>query len=1685
MEVRKKLKYFIILFVSIMLISGSGTNHIVHSMNAETAPEVKIVEEEGAESTLVQNPIGSTTMEKSSAEVEDTANVDLETENKTVDPLLESLADKTGFLLMGMVNNTPFNPGNSGNEEVDVIFKPRKEGNKSRTLVIAGFKNAGLNVEKPNIKSPIASTSISADRDKLIVEFERNFNVGSDVSFRFSIKVSDEKKFIDALQRNEGNLPCINGLVITEYVDEVPDQSVTSNMQVNYVMTESDLLIKESNSNFPNLSYGAGMALYTNAKNVDGDNVDSRGWQMKEGEYYLRPLVQEYISPRYIENMRIEIPLPPNVTYVGSDYETEKNGLKISGSTNKTHVILECKEYNPNFEIKFTMTLDFTHVSNEGGVDDYGVNNWHDFWSKLPSILSRKQTDTPWKFSGEIYGVKQTKQFYDRSILVLDTAIEYPFQGLHGDFKYSTKKTNLAIGSEISENPDIDSLQIFSTNLAKFNHDYTRKGTFEIDQAIRIKTVKFNSDNGLDGSIAFTFHTNKGNTVTKYKLNGTSSEVITTPPVSEGEYINKVTVEATGNRSGKFRFIADVLDVDINGIALPTGTKSEIKMYWDIPNYGPIRTKSQYVEKAAVTFVEQNVAAPIVNRNVINTNKPGGNGFRLIKNFSYKDVNLLLIKNTEPEIGNIVNRDLIDIKIDEANTIIKDVKGDSESIPVYQMMTKETSTLQLKNYKESNLPNVKIIYTTSLGNTGETRIDKSKFVLSNGNASTKVKFTLPDGEVIQTLGLEISSLPSGAELNLTLDEFNVNKDTLPSGRSLDTLPKSSVSNTTAANVGGYPATNTMITEWQFERYNLKYKSNSGAEIHMSVPGHTAMEFMWNFGTNFSWILADYLNSTTQNPAIFPGDKTTVKLALSDTAFNPTYGIEIDKNFNYVPGSLKVKNGSKSGTHEYKFIEEWIPNYFNDPERKGNGLLRIRFIGSGSNAFNLFPMETFEFYYLYFKGEARQLQFDLYAKNDAEKSTHKMIKKMYRSDQWAMKNLMDKQLAVSSWNGSQSLPEISNYKSPIRLLNGIQGQSPEIPPMPKPNSEIDYYDIDGDGDKTHYILAGDVRSSVAEMQQIAQLGSTDVKTYLVDKKTGVELRDAKLLPHQEVGFVQTLQLLSTSGDGSDFIGYYHIPKKGHVIEYVDKNGTSQKKTSEFDTYITDFITTKSEDGSSIPEDKKLSVYYFISPDPTDLTDGHNDMNELGGGTDITKYYKTEDEVKQLAKEQNKTVKEILENCTMVKIKADVVEVNKKIISKTTLAMGHKEAGDKNPITGYFSGKYKFTNNGAVLPVSYTPLVTFTMNPYVISGTIFYDKDANSLMSPLESRKAGVDVELWQTGKDPHTGAPLEEKVIDRQITDISGAYLFTKEYHGDFFLKFKIPDGQTLSLKDKQEGYLDERSTFEVDKDDATIAKYSFTLNDANLPFQNAGLVDKRDMLSPEHIYISVGEQREIPYQITPDYLMNEDDYKFLPSVYSDATNDPFFTIDEANMSIKGLSEGVKTITVSIPDAPLGGAPTITKNITVHVEPASVASVSVPTKAEVYAIKGKDNEVIAPQMVMYSYGLHSVNAYIRNIELQNTGSTKDLVLVKEKADSTAYANDEISLRVTPVQKNNPFSRVVPTDITQVEYQNGGLLLGTLPNFENRVDGLFTFDGKYNPNIELSDIENNRFIMKYRFEKVTTP
>ena len=399
--------------------------------------------------------------------------------------------------------------------------------------------------------------------------------------------------------------------------------------------------------------------------------------------------------------------------------------------------------------------------------------------------------------------------------------------------------------------------------------------------------------------------------------------------------------------------------------------------------------------------------------------------------------------------------------------------------------------------------------------------------------------------------------------------------------------------------------------------------------------------------------------------------------------------------------------------------------------------------------------------------------------------------------------------------------------------------------------------------------------------------------------------------------------------------------------------------------------------------------------------------------------------------------------------------------------------------YFSGIYRYTDSsGTRGPKLYTPLMTFNMLPYTVAGSIWNDKKADSVKDPFEPGIAGIEVELWDDGVDPLGEKPLAApKCVASATTGADGSYSMLVGYHGNYKLKFKIPSGQKLTLAGK--GDLPYESSVFKENGAGDAETGYFLLDDRSLQDENGGLIDERSLEAPTDFYLSVNSTLDIPYQITPDYLMSEENFRIKPTITSE-DGGTHFTLNPENGTLTGVAEGDGTVTLTIPDPPNPGQ-VLTKTVQVHVQPASVANVSVPTNVEIFAVQGKTNEIIAPDLTISNYNPFAVDAYIEKMDTTNTGTTKRLNLVRQNA-AGSYGANEISLTVKASQRaGNAFKGMAETDIASID---GSKLvyLGKMDSAiapENQNWGQFTFGGAYNANILQTDIQENRFAMHFRF------
>lgn len=1549
------------------------------------------------------------------------------------------------------ISFTPNQPG----QNAMINYQPKNDGKQTK-LVITGYKKAGMDPTKlPAVADPIRSASYDPDIDSIIINFKDGFDLNSATSFLLPIQnkndsysdLGNEEAFSNSVKVGADGVIRGIGLEIKAYRDNVLEQTARFMVPITYEMTSKDLRTTE-------------IALFTNVETANDGGGNGTNWLSQEGDYWIEcPLKDgsmgtDKVSDRYIQNMHLEIPLPPGVTFVSSPLEGGTAGEKISASADKTTIFYDRDVYQYGTEIKFRMRLDYTGINNGGSdLTQKIFSDWFNLYNNSTSIKERQQFGKPWKFTGKIYGIPQELSFNDRSVLRLDidTQSVRVWSNNNANKDYS-QAGNYVINNDMKDSADNARtwFRVLAPQYVYPTH-YTRQSVFTMDWGIQLTSVVIsNWSSEPSGKAELIFFTNKGR---KFQQTVSGQESYSVPALDTGEYVTKLAVQATGKCTLGFNLKADLMTTNEDGSPMAAGTQSKINVYHEIVNYGTVEPSVRSGKKfhtATVTYVPPKPAAPVVNWK--------SEKFDYAMDYTYHDTRLFQIANTSAESGGATLMPLKNVRTGQTSNI-KANGSDSEPFFLYQMLGQNPVTLKLTGFeKPADYPDVTIRYTTSLGHTYEITIGKSEF--ANG-ASPEVNFNLQQGEFVTSFSdIKLSNLPVNASVEMVLDTFRLTDGILPSGRAVDTLSYEK------------EGESSLYTTWvHSDAASVTYEDLSGTAYSGAYDIGDIGRLYWYICIPFGPVKYSGTELMLSPPTIAAGGKTTLKFYLNDVAFNPTYAFEIDKNFDYVRESFQGIG------NKYKFIEEWLPNYFRDPTdtaHYGNGLLRIRFIGKGSEAFNLFPVKNSSADNQNFKDY--QFSMTLRAKHQTEPGTYRLTPMVYRSDKDALKDLAGKKVEVSGWKAPKSLPELDSF-TPVEISKtGAVAGGAGI----SINRAADPYDIDGDGDKGASIVSLEPPDYPCYKQTVSKMTTGAVSTWLRDPKTGTEMTEAQLHPHGEVDFMQSTRIIG-SKDGSDFIGYYHVPKRGHSITYVDQNGNELHYTSQFDTYITDFVNI-TVNGQPVPPDAGMSVFYYISPHPEDPdSDDHNAMNELNGGQDTSPNYLTEQEVRDRAAAQMKTPADILANCTMIKIKSKVLTANVDIVSSIPMKIGHKEEGDKEVIKDYFSGAYTYSMDGSPFPVAYTPLTILSMVPYTVSGTVFSDKNANSLLDISDSGIEGIRVELHQTGTDPHTGDPIGDKLVETQTTVWDGSYKFTVPYHGDYYLKIQVPAGKLLSQPYKPDGLPYEQSVFKQEGDNAVTEP--ITLDDTDVLYQNAGLADKRFLNVPSDIYLSVGETRKIPYTIQPDYLMYDPVFAIKPALASSANN--FFTADPDSLKLTGKAEGQGTITLSIPEA-LDGTVTITKEITVHVEPESVAGISVPLKAEIYAVKGKENQIIAPVMSVYNYGRDKTRIFINNADQENTGSSPVLELVGKKAASAGYADNEISLNVTSVKRDNPFMGIAETDFTKLAMQNNGkgLILGDLPGFDSNSNwGQFTFSGAYDPGIVSTLPADNRFVLRYRAEKVS--
>ena len=1680
--------------------SGGGSSSYSNNSAGPQKPENTESQRQSPEKDAMESPAPSAAPENKTDSLPPLENKKLPKEKEA--SLLQSGTENAYInLTPGNVEKTYMAP-DAG--VISVNYRPTGD-ETGKYIDILGFTPSGLEITA----LPVADGNIVASAGYLEKSGDKGMRVyiadtvttADDVAFQFSMKVSDEKQFMDTLRIDPAD-SWITGLEATEKlgsetavgIKAKSDFKVTAKNMESTIYTRQNTITDTSFPRSPDNLFGnSGMVLAVKAEGIT--DLNTGAWKTQETEYTVKranattrtdggmdPNYKEEITDRYMKGVELKIPLPNGVKVTGLPAE-QTSGVKVSYDSTANYLTLTCDTLDGTggnevpAELKFKMTLDFTGVG--ANSQQLSIGKWHNFYDNNvdPSLTNRNETGRPWHIKGVIYGQHIDQSFYDRSALVPDSIPCTPIIGKDKARPFSFKPNEYKTYTELTgSNMALEPIRSYQSAIPYDRNGPTNPGLADTmvytiepeDAAARVIGVK--GEFPQDIAVTFTWSDNTSETK---GVSDMVDQVIKPKPYTDNTYITKVELYSPSAAEFQHNLLVDLQTKHLDGTPLADGEKFHIGFDHDFGGYGKT---SWYGEMPSTKNFMYQVLQP--GRPLCSLVYSGGDhvsyyppetpntmisGVGFMPETVFENVGFMKVTNTQKNPGpGQTFQDLKDVSYSAKTT--------SDGNWFYKLINKSTFTITLSggDYLTA-LPTVTVLCVKQNNDVVTRTVAPEQFTVANGKATAQVDFGLGDNEYALSYEMSLSSMPKMAVAELSIDELSTQNRVLPDGTEFQDIDTG--------------------TENQYARVTfstlLRFSSLGGTTKNQYSTGNT---FLYpKVGLMFDTIgLPEYdskgkitiappeLDASGQS--LLQGATQTLRLSLADLAYDPTYAIEINKNFNYVPGSYK---NVQTGGRNYKVIEEWLPNYekFKGTEKEGNGLLRLRFVGIGSTGYNINPVTRGSFSP---KAPIETWEFKVQAKMTAEIGRTEVVPAIYRSDKWAEKNLVGKKLDVKDWEG------IINEKGYLQLSK-TKGMTP-VELLPKYANAAsryqDSYDIDGDGD-----TASSVYQSAAPTNgtlEITKASKTRVDGYLVDPISGLESRDAKLYPHQTAGFVQIMEILDQNQiGGTDFIGYYHIPKKNHHIEYVDEEGKRQEFVSQFDTSLGDFITATS-DGIPIPE-SQMKIAYYLSANPEDVDgDDHNKMSLLeDGGVETPQEkanYKTKEEIEALVADGTyPSLEDALSHVTMVKIQAPQVESKKTILTSTRLKIGHRppDQNNVNNLVDYFSGIYRYTDSsGTRGPKLYTPLMTFNMLPYTVAGSIWNDKKADSVKDPFEPGIAGIEVELWDDGVDPlGEKPPAAPKCVASATTGADGSYSMLVGYHGNYKLKFKIPSGQKLTLAGK--GDLPyESSVFKENRAGDAETDY-FLLDDRSLQDENGGLIDERSLEAPTDFYLSVNSTLDIPYQITPDYLMSEENFRIKPTITSE-DGGTHFTLNPENGTLTGVAEGDGTVTLTIPDPPNPGQ-VLTKTVQVHVQPASVANVSVPTNVEIFAVQGKTNEIIAPDLTISNYNPFAVDAYIEKMDTTNTGTTKRLNLVRQNA-AGSYGANEISLTVKASQRaGNAFKGMAETDIASIDGSKlvylGKMDSATAP--ENQNWGQFTFGGAYNANILQTDIQENRFAMHFRF------
>ena len=327
--------------------------------------------------------------------------------------------------------------------------------------------------------------------------------------------------------------------------------------------------------------------------------------------------------------------------------------------------------------------------------------------------------------------------------------------------------------------------------------------------------------------------------------------------------------------------------------------------------------------------------------------------------------------------------------------------------------------------------------------------------------------------------------------------------------------------------------------------------------------------------------------------------------------------------------------------------------------------------------------------------------------------------------------------------------------------------------------------------------------------------------------------------------------------------------------------------------------------------------------------------------------TEEQIKERAAITGESTEDILSKVTTVKMTADRVTTNVKIVAEVPMRVEHlQEEPGGSELLNYFSGKFKMTdNNGNYLGggMGYVPLMTMRMLKHEIHGAVFEDRDADSKKSLDLQKEPGVEGVTMRLMEKAEDGTWKQVTEADgtpvTAVTGKDGAYSFERWKHSEYRVETEVPGGMYLSTASgdgKNPGlsqFVYEGTGREPVRE--AYAACTFAAGAPVIGHLNCGLIAERRLEPGTEILVIEGKTRAMPYtMVRPEYLK---DYPDLLNMAVEAVSgEPaVFTLDQDAKTITGVSAGSGKIRVTI-DQPrevsdYTGNPTASEEVSVVVK----------------------------------------------------------------------------------------------------------------------------------------------------------